>query len=177
MSILELILLFLAGIILIISAVFASIAANQITKIPKSTSNKHLIDAHSWLTWGSVLSWLGIALIIAIIILYIFYNSKSGDKNKALEFSSDGVIRFSLFLVIGLLIVGGIFSAIAANEIDKSGSTGVQEQNARSSAVIAAVLALVGGGIAVFILLISFYKTWRYNGKKKEKKKEKEKVE
>src|SRR5680860_1855451 len=126
MSALELILLFLSGILLIVASIFAILAAAQITKIRGYSSqtsgsgapSPKAAIAHRWLTWASVVGSIGSFLIVGMVIYYITQASKSDGKGK--DVSSNAIVRFFLFLTLIILFTTGIFCAIGAVNLRRS---------------------------------------------------------
>lgn len=111
--------------------------------------------AHKWLSWGAVTCWIGIAIMIAAIILYIFFGSET------VAVTGNLFIYGMLFLSLAATIIVGIFSAMGAYYINRSK---VQNNNgAYKASIIAAVLAIV----AFVLVLITFLIKTFYKPKKK----------
>lgn len=156
MSIFELVLLILVALLLVIAAVFAVLAALQVTQVSGYDSDAKLRTAHKWLTWASVVGWLGVIIIIVMVVVYINQQSKSSAHGK--DVSSNWVLRFFLFSTLAILIIMGIFSAIGAVDIDKSGkSEEAKKTGAQRSANAATVLALMGGGLVLIAFIVSLF--------------------
>lgn len=156
MSIFELILLVIAGLLLIIAAIFNVLAASQIAKINNFKSDSKLNSAHKWLTWASVISWIGVAIIIVIIILYIYHTSKSSGSGR--DLSSNWILRIFLFLILAVLITAGIFSAVGAVDIQNSARVSeAKATGAQTNAIIATVLSLAGGGLIIIGFIVSLF--------------------
>lgn len=154
MSIFELLLLIITVLLLIISAVYSVMAAIAIAKLDGYESNPNLDKSHKWLTWSSVISWIGITIIVLLIIFYIYQNSKGEGET----FSSNLAVRIFLFLTLVILITAGVLSANAA--IDMENSSRVLEANnsgAYKDAVISTVLALAGGGLILIAFIASLF--------------------
>ena len=145
---------------LAISGGFATNAAVKLTSIPNYSSNPDLTTAHKYLSIAAVVTWITVAAILVLGILYLIY----GDVETGGVFTNL-VIYGLLFLSLAATITVGILSAIAADKISKSKVT--NDNNARRQAIIAAVLALVAGVGLLIGLLVMLFKP----SKKKDEKK------
>ena len=120
---------------------FITNAAAKISGIPNYDQNPRLNNARTDAIWASVISWITIALIIVIVIFYIYYSGKNmGIIND--------IVTYSLFFItLAAVIIVGILSATTASNIHNSG---VADNNSSyTNAIVAAVL-----GIVVFVLLL-----------------------
>ena len=150
MSFVNLIFFGISFITLAISGGFATNAALRITGIPAWDTNDKLKSAHRKLTIAAVVTWITIAVILVLGILYLIFGSET------IGVFGDIIIYLFLFATLGASAVIGTLSAIAAAEI---GQSKVSDDNeSRRQAIIAAVLALVGFVSLVIILFIHLFR-------------------
>ncbi len=136
---------------LAISGGFATNASVRITGIANWDSNDDLKTAHRYLTIAAIVTWVTVAVILLLGILYVvFVGSETMGTGMGI------VIYGLLFLSLGATIVVGILSAIAADKIGKSKVT--NDNNSRRQAIIAAVLALVSATGLIIGLIVMFFK-------------------
>ena len=158
----------IAFVTLAIAGGFATNAAIRVTQIPAWSKNNDLAAAHKYLTIAAVITWISIAIMIVLIILFLIFGLETAAIPGVLT------ILTYLFLFGTLVLIGavGILSAIAAAKIGDSKVP--DNKGSREQAIIAAVLAIVGAvGMLVVILVRLFY-----NPKSDEKKKaDKEKAQ
>jgi amino acid transporter len=165
MSLLELFFLVIAGILLIIAAVFAVLGAVEITRVRDYKSDSNLDRAHKWLTWASVVGWIGVFIILLLIILYIYYSAGSTSSGESYSYSFE--VRFFLFLTWGTLIACGSLAALGAVDIQNSSKVvEARQKGAQKSAIIATVLALAGGGLIFIAFFVALFRN--PSGKKEE---------
>ena len=131
-------------ILLIVAAGFATDGARRI----ESENDSDLESAHKWLTWTAVISWISVALIILGGILYAYWGLGNIVK------TGNWVIYIMLFLSMVLVILIGIFSAIAASKMN---NTEADNKGAYHQAIVAAVLGIVGFILILTLLLITFF--------------------
>jgi hypothetical protein len=135
---------------LAVSGGFATDAAVKTTKITGYSKNQKLRSAHARLSWAAVITWITVALIVVLAILFVIF----------VEFETAGiftniVVYVLLFMALGATIFVGVLSAIAAADINSSGAK--DRKNANRQAVIAAILAIVGFVGLVGILIYRFF--------------------
>ena len=65
--------LVMAIVLLFVVMVLSAMAASDAQK-------RNTVDAHKYSTWASVTSGISIALIIAILVIYVYYGYSSGSK-------------------------------------------------------------------------------------------------
>ncbi len=139
---------------------FATNSAVRFKGIPNWESNDDLKTAHKYLTIAAVVTWITVAVILLLGILYVVF---VGSETMG---TGMGIVIYGLmFLALGATIAVGILSAIAAQKISDSKVT--KDNNARRQAIIAAVLALVSAAGLIIGLIVMFFKP-----KKEEKKDE-----
>ena len=153
MSWLELLLFIVIIVLLIFSAVYSVKAAAELAKFDYK-SDKNLDQAHKWLTYASIVGWIGVGLIILGTVLTIYIGSSPG---KFLTF-------FSLAVVISL----GILCALGWDNIDKA-SKDVTDipvvETAKHDAIVATLTSIIGG----IILLALFIYLMFHDSRKKKK--------
>jgi membrane-bound ClpP family serine protease len=141
---------------LAISAGFCANSAVRLQGADGYNTNSDIGTAHKWLSWGAVAGWIGVAIIILCIILYLIFGSET------VEATGNLFIYGMLFLSLAATIVVGVFSAMGAYYINKAN---VQNNNgAYKTSIIAAVLGIV----AFTFILITFLIKMFYHPKKKE---------
>ena len=169
--IVEIVLLIAAAIGLAIAAGFVADAARRVTTVSKWKDDEHLKKAHTYLSWSATFGWVGLAVLIVLIGLYLFFGLESVEETGGL------VTKAFLFLSVALLLATGIFAAIGAAYIGKSPKESeAKEAKAYQKAITAAVLAIVGGVLVggLFFYLM-FHKPKKKGQKAKDdKKKERE---
>jgi len=151
-----------------IAAGFVASAAAQVTKVSKWKKDHDMKKAHTYLSWSATFGWVGLAVIITLIVLYVIFGSES------IEFTAGLVSKGMLLLTIGILILTGSFAAVGASYIDKSPNSDEAKKNGGyRQAIIAAVLSLVAGAliIGLFLYLMFHKPKSKKNAKKDEKKK------
>ena len=145
-NIATLIFLVLTIILLSVSGGYATNAAVRVTKIPAYKQNKKLDRAHRLLSGAAVATWIGVALIIFLFILYLIF----GVESEA--YTGGTVYNLLLLITIGLVILVGILSAIAANDIRTSKIN--DNKNSFRQSVIAASLNLGVLGLIIIIFIV-----------------------
>lgn len=161
-------LLVVAAIALGIAAGFVASAASRVTEIDKWKKDHDLKKAHTYLSWSAVFGWVGLAGLVTLIVLYAIFGSES------IQFTLGLVSKGLLLLAIGLLIMTGSFAAVGASFIDKSPNSSEGKKNgAYKQAIIATVLALVGGTLIIGLFLyMMFHKPKTKEDVKKDKTKD-----
>lgn len=146
-------LLFLVIVLLIVSAVFVSIAAHHLDKTDGRKKDQHLNDARSQLVWSSVVGWFSVVILCGLTGVYLFFGAE-------LMLIAGGIIDYMLLgLAVALTATCGILAAIGADNMNKSGNQDVKQNGAYKDAIIAASVALGGSGIVLFALAFHlFYK-------------------
>lgn len=145
MSILQLILLIIIIILIIISAIYSVKAAAEIAKLSNYESDDHLDLAHKWLTYASIVGWVGVALLFIIIFLLAYTRSSR--------------LAFPIFFALAIVISLGVLAAMGWSQINQSKNKDVGIiKTARSDATISALTALIGGVLlmGIFIYLVFF---------------------
>jgi uncharacterized membrane protein YidH (DUF202 family) len=133
MAWLEFILFLIITALLIFSAIYSVKAAAELAKFDLK-SNTDLENAHKWLTYASIVGWIGVGLIIFAIFISIYTLS---SHNKFLSF-------FSLAVVIAL----GVLAALGWTNINKAGDD-VKDipiiKTALNDTIVATLAAIIGG--------------------------------
>lgn len=150
----NLIFLVISFIILAIAGGFATNSAVRITQIPAWDQNDKLKQARHYLTIAAVVTWITIAAILVIIVLYLMF----GLETTELPGVVTGITYILLFGSLGATIAVGILSAIASQRINEAKVP--NDNNARRQSIIATVLAIVGFvGILIGLILKLFKKS------------------
>jgi hypothetical protein len=163
--------------VLIIAGVYTVRAAIAVTNTKGYENDQTLQLAHSDLTWASVVAWISVGLVVAVIVFAFaggvaLFGSGVGEEAMLLQ-GGGGVERgfspFLIFLVIVSAILAltvGTLSARAATRIRSSStydsSTG---SPAYQAAVIAAVLGI--GSFSLFVIALIAYAAIRHHQKVK----------
>lgn len=130
---------------LAISGGFATNSAVRITGIKGWEKNDELAEAHRLLSIAAIVTWITVAVIIALAIIIIFFIGPAAGRFASI------IIYGFLFLSVAAVVGIAILSAIASQKINNSG---IEDDNlARRQAIIAAVLASVSG-VGIIILFI-----------------------
>ena len=138
-----------AFITLAVAGGYATSAASKVTKIPNWKSNKDLKSAHKYLSIAAVVTWITVALIITLGILYLIFGLETAATFGNL------VVYGLLFLSLIAVIIVGILSAIASAKINQAKVK--DNKGSRSHAIIAAILAIIAGiGLLVLVLVRLF---------------------
>lgn len=131
---------------LLFSLFFVTKAASD---IGIKTQDSRLKEAHKYLTWTSVLSWIMIAVLVVMVIIFVVFGE------ELVLFIGGWVINGLLFIVIVMVLGIGVMSAIASDNIRKSQT--YKDGNAGSSftdATMGAVIAL--STVGILFLLVGF---------------------
>ena len=75
--VLEIILFIVAAVLLGVTGGFVAKSAEATTDITGYSSDSQLQKAHEYLSYSAVTSWVGIAVIILLIILYAVFGSET----------------------------------------------------------------------------------------------------
>jgi hypothetical protein len=146
MSFVNLIFLGISFITLAIAGGFSTNSRVRLNGVKNGANNKKLESAKSRLTSAAIATWITVAAILILGILYLIFGLET--------VSIFGDIIIYIFLLGSLVATGavGILSAIAAQDIADAKLT--NDNGARHQAIIAAVLAIVAfvGLIVAFIL-------------------------
>ena len=145
---------FIINIFLIIGAIgllatsggYSTDAARRVTDITGWDSYPDLKSAHTLLSWSAVATWLGLALVIILLVLYFIYGFET------IEITGNVVTYIFLFGLLGLVILIGVLSAVAANKISKANVA--DNKGSYTQAVIAASLSLGVIGIVIILIII-----------------------
>jgi amino acid transporter len=180
-------LLIITIILLIVAGVYATRSAVQVTKMPNYDKDGDLQQAHKFLTWAAVVTWVSVGLaVIAVIILIIagvFFGPEEAAAGAAAEEATlletqkglGGIGKTANFIVIAAMLgtaalaltVGGL-SAAAAIRINKSpNSDSTPGKDAYKYATIAAITGI--GGIGLIIIGFAIYFIVRAQQKKKQR--------
>ncbi len=147
MAWLEFILFLIITALLIFAAIYSVKGAAELAKFDLK-SNKDLENAHKWLTYASIVGWVGVGLIIFAIVLSIYTLS---SHNKFLSF-------FSLAVVIAL----GVLAALAWTNINKAGDD-VKDipviKTALNDTIVATLAAIIGGVVLFGTFIYLSYTT------------------
>lgn len=146
--IINIVLLLGAIVLLGISGGYSTDAAKKVTDITGWDSYPDLRSAHTLLSWSAVVTWIGLGLIILLSILYIIYGLES------VEITGNIVTYLLLFGVLGLVILVGILSAVAADKISKANVS--DDKGSYRQAIIAASLSLGTLGVIILLAVIKF---------------------
>jgi len=165
--ILDISLLVVGAIALGVAAGYVASAAARVTQVDDWKKDDDLSSAHTYLSWSATFGWIGLAGLITLIVLYVIFGSES------IEFTIGLVSKGLLFLAIGILILTGSFAAVGASYIDRSPKSDDAKKNgAYRQAIIAAVLAIVGGAAIIGLFLyLMFHKPKSKEDKEKEQEK------
>lgn len=144
---LDIFLLVIMIILLITAGVFATKSAVAVKNINNYSSDADLQNAHRNLTGASIGAWVGVALIIIIIGLYLYFASETAGVTGG--FFALGLLIFTMLLV--LLV--GVLSILAARDIGKSSNYAGSGSSAHRDAVIAASVSIGGLGLMLIILI------------------------
>ena len=159
MSAVAIVLLIIALVLLITSGVFSILAAIAIKKVsvPRPDtchSSSSLNRAHSYLTGASIASWIGIALIIVLIILYLVFGSESAAFTAS--YASVGLLALTLLI----MAIVGVLTALASTRIEcliEGNITDEEAHKAYKDSNIAASVSIIGFILLLFVLIFSMY--------------------
>lgn len=162
----ELGLLIVAAIALGVAAGFVSSAATKITKTKDWRKDHDLKKAHTYLSWSAAVGWIGLALIVLLVVLYMVFGLETAE-----EFGG-WVVKFFLFLTLVVLLTTGSLAAIGASYINKSPNRdAARATGSYRDAIIATVLAIIAGVlIGGLFLYVMFHKPKSKAEKEKEQK-------
>jgi len=162
----------IAFIALAVSGGYATSAATKVGNIPNYSSNPDLDSAHRYLSIAAVVTWITVAAILVLGIVYLIFGSEEATvAGEATGFSFTNLVIYGLlFLALVATIVVGILSAIAAQKIANSKVS--NDNGSRHQAIVAAILALVAGAGLLIGLIVMFV---RPKKKKEDKSSELEK--
>lgn len=165
--------------VLVVSTIYAILAADKLPKITGYKSDNDLKDAHSKLTWVSVIGSIGVFVVIVIFGLGIYLTFAKHDSKQEVK-DSYAKHRSKIPLVLGLILlivcVGlvfmAIFTSIAASEINRSNATGTR--NAYNDALISTILSAATVVIIVLAIVLYFVLEHKMARNAEEKAKEEE---
>jgi MFS family permease len=153
-----------AFVALAVAGGFATNAAVRVTGITGWDKDKNLDSAHKYLSIAAVVTWITVAVILVLGIVYIIF-----FMEETLGLFTNLVIYAFLFLSLAATAIVGVLSAIAAQKIADSKTT--SNNSGRTQAIVAAVLAIVATVSLFAAFIASFFKF----GKKKDEKKDEKK--
>lgn len=141
MAWLEFILFLIITALLIFAAIYSVKAASELAKFDLK-SNKDLENAHKWLTYASIVGWIGVGIIVFLVILSIYAHSHQS--------------KFLSFFALAIVIAMGVLAALGWSNINKA-SKDVKDipiiKTALHDAVVATLAAIIGG-VVLFIAFI-----------------------
>jgi len=170
---------FILAVIFIIAAVLITISSVNLYAF--RDTDPFLAKAYDNSTWGSVISWILVALVIIAFFLYVYYYAEIGAEVNALETiqkTYNTVSGWNLFFIIILLVLlffVGVLSALTASNMKKSpnyNSMNAQMSTAYTDAVVAAILSLVAGSLVIIWFLVDLFYYFYPSGTDKTKKTE-----
>ncbi len=141
-------------VILSISGGYATAAAVSTTFIDGFNDNDKLKSAHTKLSWSAAITWIIVALIIVLGIVFII----NINAKKVNSLSNIIIYSFIALSMISTAIVG-ILSAIAASEIQ--GAKVQDDKGSHRQATIAAILAIIGFAGLLAVLIFAIVKSSR----------------
>ena len=148
--------LVLAFIVLAISAGFAANSAVRVAGLSEFNANEKLKNAHTNLTWASVIGFITVALLIVGGILYLIFTPETIEISAATGTSLGNLAVYGLlFLALVGIILVGVYSAIAANDIHQSGVA--DNKLSYRNSIISASLAIIAFVLLLTALLIKFF--------------------
>jgi uncharacterized membrane protein YidH (DUF202 family) len=156
MRILDLILFILILILLGIAGGLTAQSANNVRKNIQYDASPELKSARSLLIWSSVLSFVGIAIAVTVLILYFIFGDRVNKGGRRYV-----ILALAIFLFI-IGIIAGSLAAAGAARMRRSANYGEAptDRSAYNSAVAAAVMLLVGF-VILFIAWILIFILWK----------------
>lgn len=156
-------LLLITAILLGITGGFVAKAAASITDIPNYSTIDGLRKAHDWLSGSAVAAWIGLAIVITLIVLYLIFGSES------VEVTGGIVTTLLLFLTLFILLVVAILALIGT--IEFHGTPNAAGNPAERDAIIGTILAFMG---FILVILLLIYNSTK--GKEEQAKLEQSKI-
>ena len=98
MAIAQFLLFLIITALLVFAAIYSVKAASELAKFGLG-NDKDVDNAHKWLTYASVVGWLGVGLIIVAMILSLY--------------SGSGFSKFLSFFALSVVIALGVLSQLA----------------------------------------------------------------
>lgn len=144
--------------------VTTAVAAQSITTVDGYQSSNDLTTAHSRLTVASIILWLGLIVLIALLVYYIYKSQKEASK---------WYLRLFLLLGLVLVFIAGVLASIASVNMDRATSSNISRTDARSLSNTTAVVGVVGGLVGIIGLIYTLVRSRRAK-KAKAKSKAKE---
>lgn len=141
--------LVIAVVIMLIAAVYVTMAADNLGNYPFKDQDPMLRAAYKYLVWATVLTWVAVGLIVLIgiglVALAIFFPEfLLGAAKYSSSFIQIGMI-LGLIIAGGLALIDGFLGALAAFKIAYSGLIGdTLLKEPYRDAIIAAVAGIGG---------------------------------
>ena len=133
--------LFLGLTSLAVAGGFITHAASDISNIPNYKNDQDLLNAYSKSIWASVITWITVAAILILIIVYIVRRNDKGTFDLV-------IIYLFFFISLIMVLIVSILSIITAADINKSSAKEI------TSAHIQATWAAVLGSLTFVALII-----------------------
>jgi MFS family permease len=159
MTFVEFILFIIGMIILVVAGIFAALAAGQVNKIDGHETQSKLRTAKSWSIWSAVVAFIGVAMVMILLAIYIYQHTQGEHHRKNL--SANGIFRFVIIVSAITATVAGLFAVISAldmhNTEDDDLAQSAKDNGGHRNAVIAAVLSFVAAGFFVAAFIIALF--------------------
>lgn len=147
MHTLDIIIFIVALILLGLAGAFAAASSSYMAKNLQIGRNAKAAKARSTMTWSSVISFIGIfLLLIAIVLFFVYGNTADAGSRKLIV----GVI---IILTLILIIISGVLAIVGVSGFKSSGVyTGVGTDSTAYNLGIAAAVLLLGGLVILFLV-------------------------
>lgn len=129
------------------SGVFTIISAMKIKDAHNYSSDDDYQDAHKYLSWASIVTWISLATLLALIVIYFIFFSATA------EITGKWFVMLIILILVILLGFSGVLSSMAAQKIKASKNYGDDDsEKSFKDSIISAALSL--GTIVILILFV-----------------------
>lgn len=149
----DIIVFIIALLLLGVAGGFAAASASNMAKNQQIGRNPRVVRARSNMIWASVISFVGLFLVLVALVLFFVFGNRSDAGTQKL------IIGVVVALTFILILTAGVFAILGASNFRASGAyTGVgSDSSAYNQAIIASVLLIGGLGILLLVWLLVFF--------------------
>jgi Na+/proline symporter len=167
-------------IVLIISGFYVTRAAVRIKRIHGYSNDTDLQKAHKNVTYGAVITWIAVGLLVLIIFGMVYFGSETAGASFAESRKNNkGHPLMLIFIcVCGILgFLNGVLAAIAARDMKRSSNFDRSNSEVNSAYIACIVAASTGiGSVGLLILIFLVYAIYNHRNKETTKENTEERV-
>ena len=146
--VLDFILFVVSAVLLAVSGGFVARAAAAVESIDGYSGSTQLQKVHKYLSWSAVTAWVGFALIVVLVVIYVVIGGES------IEMTGGIISKGLLLLTLAIAVTTGVLAMIGSIEFKGTGQGG----EALRDSVIATITALGGSLVILGIFLYPMFK-------------------